>query len=55
VISTLWIFYDKLNKPGQRVDLSQNCERLPTWTEWLETKGIALNTPLNHFKKLGWI
>jgi hypothetical protein len=50
VISTLWIFYDKLNKPGQRVDLSQNCERLPTWTEWLETNGFE-NQDYTRFHK----
>lgn len=52
-ISTLWIFYNKL-KIGHNPSSSQNCD-LPTWMEWLESKGIAPNTPLNHFKKLGWI
>ena len=55
VISHLWIFYNKLKNPGQRTDLPQNCVRLPSWENWLKSKGIAPNTPLNHFKRLGWI
>ena len=55
VIAGLWVFYNKLKAQGQRSDLTQNCVKLPTWFEWLKTKGIAPNTPLNHFKRLGWI
>lgn len=54
VVSTLWIFYNKLAKPGKRTDLSENSERLPTWLEWLDSKGISDKTPINHFKALGW-
>ena len=28
---------------------------LPTWHEWLESKGITPDTPLRHFKARGWL
>jgi len=52
---TLWIFYNKLARPGKRTDLPSNDGRLPTWYEWLESKGIGESTPLRHFKALGWL
>jgi len=55
VVSDLWIFYNKLKVQGERRDLSENSDKLPAWLEWLESKGISDKTPLNHFKKLGWI
>ena len=55
VITTLWIFYNKLANPGKRVDLVPNGQRLPTWAEWLESKGIGIHTPTRHFKALGWL
>lgn len=55
VICTLWIFYNKLAMPGARTDLLKTFRRLPTWYEWLESKGISHPTPLNHFKALGWL
>lgn len=55
ILSKLWIFYNKLSKPGARNDLSPNGDRLPTWQEWLSLKGIGQNTPTRHFKLLGWL
>ena len=55
VISELWIFYNKLKVQGRRTDLSPNGEKLPTWEEWLEGKGIGKNTAARHFKALGWM
>ena len=55
VISELWIFYNKLKVQGRRSDLVENSIKLPTWHEWLESKGISVKTPLNHFKALGWL
>lgn len=55
VVSVLWVFYNKLKKQGQRTDLSENSEKLPTWLEWIESKGISDKTPINHFKQLGWL
>ncbi len=55
VVSELWVFYQKLKVQGRRTDLSTNVEKLPTWIDWLETKGIAAPTPLRHFKALGWL
>jgi len=54
VLERLYIFYIKLAQPGIRTDLSSNDDRLPTWKEWLELKGIGLSTPTRHFKKMGW-
>jgi len=53
IVSDLWIFYNKL-KIGHNPSRSENSD-LPTWLAWLESKGISDKTPLNHFKKLGWI
>ncbi len=55
VVSELWVFYQKLKVQGKRTDLSTNVEKLPTWIEWLDNKGIAAPTPLRHFKALGWL
>ena len=52
VVSELWVFYKKLAKPGKRTDLGANA---PGWQEWLDSKGICKDTPLRHFKSLGWI
>ena len=41
VVSELWVFYQKLAKPGKRTDLPSFDGRLPTWYEWLESKGIG--------------
>jgi hypothetical protein len=38
VLSTLWIFYNKLKVQGRRTDLLTNVEKLPTWIEWMEAK-----------------
>ncbi len=46
VMGVMWVFYHKLKVQGQRSDLSQNCEKLPTWLEWLDKHGISPNTPL---------
>lgn len=54
-ISILWIFYNKLKKQGKRNDLSEISDKLPTWLEWIESKGISDKTPINHFKALGWL
>lgn len=54
-VTQLWFFYNKLAKPGARLDLVENSMRLPSWYDWLKSKGIAHDTPLNHFKKLGWL
>jgi len=40
---------------GKRTDLSGKPLKLPTWFEWLEAKGIEHNTPIRHFKALGWL
>jgi len=40
---------------GQRSDLSGNPLKLPTWLKWLKTKGIDKETPLKHFRALGWL
>ncbi len=55
VVSELWVFYHKLKVQGKRTDLSANAEKLPTWLEWLEAKGIGSDTPLRHFRALGWM
>jgi len=55
VISTLWIFYNKLKVQGRRSDLSANADKLTTWLGWLEAKGIGSDTPIRHFKALGWL
>jgi hypothetical protein len=52
---TLWIFYNKLKRQGARRDLSENSDKLPTWLEWIESKGISDKTPISHFKQLGWL
>ena len=52
VVSELWVFYNKLSSPGKRTDLGSNA---PGWQEWLKSKGISKDTPLRHFKALGWI
>ncbi len=54
VVAELWIFYNKLSSPGKRTDLSPNGDGLPSWKDWLKEKGIGENTPLRHFKALGW-
>jgi len=52
VISELWVFYQKLARPGKRTDLGANA---PGWQEWLNSKGICKDTPIRHFKSLGWL
>jgi len=55
VISTLWVFYNKL-KVGHNPEKSRSENSvLPTWLEWLESKGISDKTPINHFKVRGWL
>ncbi len=56
VISELWVFYNKL-KVGHNPKKSRpsNEGQLPTWYEWLASKGIGESTPLRHFKALGWL
>ena len=55
VISELWIFYNKL-KVGHNPKKSRpSNEGLPSWYEWLASKGIGESTPLRHFKALGWM
>ena len=56
VISELWIFYNKL-KVGHnpKKSSSENSDLLPTWIDWLASKGISDKTPTNHFKALGWL
>ena len=59
VICKLWIFYNKLifkptHKKGRPVK-SELSDLLPTWTEWLESKGISDKTATSRFKRLGWI
>jgi N6-adenosine-specific RNA methylase IME4 len=48
-------FYLALAVPGTRTDLSHKRERLPTWTEWVKSKGIGKNTLTGHFVKLRWL
>ena len=55
VVTMLWIFYHKLKRQGQRTDFSANAEKLPTWLEWLDSKGIGSDTPIRHFRALGWL
>ena len=54
VLEQLWVFYQKLAFRTGGVDKSANTE-LPTWTDWLEAKGIGSDTPIRHFKRLGWM
>lgn len=58
VIGTLWIFYNKLlphhtHKKGRPIK-SENSD-LPTWLEWLKSKGISDKTATSNFRKLGWL
>lgn len=54
VLAKAYVFYLVLAMPGKRMDLSPNGERLPTWSEWTDLKGIGINTLTRHFKELGW-
>ena len=55
----LWIFYHKLShkvgKPDKISELSEILTKMPTWLEWLTTKGISDKTPIKHFRALGWM
>lgn len=54
VVSELWVFYQKLAfKTGSSESVPDGT--LPTWRDWLEAKGIGKETPLRHFKALGWM
>ncbi len=55
VLSELWVFYNKLARPGKRTDLVANATRLPTWDDWIKSKGIDRTTAYRHFKALGWL
>jgi len=37
-------------RPGARRDLPSNDGRLPTWKEWIESKGIGKDTAIRHFR-----
>ncbi len=55
VVSELWVFYNKLAFKTGVGDNPPNGGKWPTWYEWLQNKGIGENTPLRHFKALGWL
>lgn len=55
VVSTLWVFYNKLKRQGDRTDLVTDDTRLPTWERWIGAKGISRMTAYRHFQKLGWL
>ncbi len=52
----IWIRIETIRFPAPvgNTDLLQNCKRLPTWLEWIESKGISPPTPLKKFKEVGW-
>lgn len=52
----LWIFYNKLpRQEGRPKKTTENSAVIPTWIQWIESKGISDKTPVNHFKQFGWL
>ena len=49
-----WIAHEKLKSPGARTDLGRKLPRL-TWEKYCEDCKIDRHTPLEWFKRLGWM
>lgn len=56
VLKELWVFYNKLPRiEGRPKKTRADARVLPTWQEWIGSKGIDRTTAFRHFRALGWL